>query len=126
MRDLALDPATGDLAISGGRIRLTAPGAESVSQKLRVRLRLFKGEWHLDASVGVPYYTDVLGRHPLSAVEALLRRAIVTCPGVKALESFVLTLNADRSASLTFTVRAVGENDPVTIEDFRVGTPGGR
>lgn len=126
MRDLALDPATGDLAILGGRLRLTEPGAESVAQKLRVRLRLFKGEWHLDASVGVPYYTDVLGRHSTAAVEALLRRAIVTCPGVKALESFTFVASPDRTATVTFTVRAVGEDEPVTIDDFRIGTPGGR
>lgn len=124
MRDLALDPATGDLDLTGRRLRLTEPGAESVAQKLRVRLRLFKGEWHLDTSVGVPYYTDVLGRQSQTAVEALLRRVIVTCPGVLSLESFVLTVNADRTATLTFAVRAVGAEEPVTIEDFRVGVPG--
>ena len=124
MRDLALDPATGDLAISGGRLRLTELGAESVAQKLRVRLRLFRGEWFMDTSVGVPYYTDVLGRHPLSAVEALLRQAIVTCPGVKTLESFTFAVNPDRTATLTFGVRAVDAGELVTIEDFRVGVPG--
>lgn len=124
MRDLALDPATGDLAISGGRLRLTEPGAESVAQKLRVRLRLFRGEWFMDTSVGVPYYTDVLGRHPLSAVEALLRQAIVTCPGVLGLDSFVFAVGADRVATLTFTVRAVDAAEPVTVADFRVGGAG--
>lgn len=101
-------------------LRLTEPGAESVGQKLRLRLGLRKGEWFLDTRVGVPWYTDILGRQPPRAREAVLRRVIVTSPGVRALESFALTVNADRSARLSFSVRATS-GETITVQDFIAG-----
>lgn len=121
MRDLALDPATGDLLIESRALRLTVDGAEAVAQKLRVRLRLFQGEYVLDTRVGVPWYTDILGRHSRATVEAILRRVIATCPGVDALESFTLAINSARVASISFKVRANGE--PITVENFILDVP---
>lgn len=121
MRDLCLNPATGDLLIESRALRLTVDGAEAVAQKLRVRLRLFQGEYPLDTRVGVPWYTDILGRHPRATVEAILRRVIATCPGVDALESFTLSISAQRVASITFKVRAKGE--PIIVENFILDVP---
>lgn len=118
MRDLALD-SSGDLDLSARALRLTAPGAESVGQKLRVRLGLTRGDWFLDRRVGVPYYTDVMGKQPAGAAEALLRRVIATCPGVAALLSFAFARGADRRATVTFSARAT-TGEVVTVEDFIV------
>ena len=120
MRDLALDPVTGDLVLTAGRLRLTEPGPESVAQRLRLRLKLWRGEWFDDQTVGIPYLTLVFGKVPQSQVEALLRAAILSCPGVATLLSFVLTVSPERVASLTFSVRAV-DGGVVDINDFSVG-----
>lgn len=119
MRDLALN-TSGDLDLASRGLRLTARGAEALAQKLRVRLRISQGEWFLDTRVGVPYYTDVMGKQPKGAVEALLRRVIATCPGVAAVERFSFAVNAStRRATLSFTARSA-DGDAVTIEDFIV------
>lgn len=114
---------TGDLVISARGLRLTTTGAEALAQKLRVRLSMFKGEWFLDTRVGVPYYTDVFGQRSHSAVEALLRRVILTCPGVSSLERFALTEVSARAMALTFSARATS-GEIVQILDFIVSISG--
>lgn len=116
MRDLVLN-TSGDLDLVSRRLRLTTRGEEALAQKLRVRLSLAQGDWFMDQRVGVPYYTDIMGKQPTGAAEALLRRVIMTCPGVAALEAFSLTRGADRRARLSFAVRSV-TGDIVTIDDF--------
>lgn len=120
MRDLKLDPVTRDLDLSGGLLKLTAKGAESVRQRLTGRLSLRKGEWFLDQSIGIPY-DDVLGKiKSLPAIESMFRKAITTCPGVALLTSFSLTVNANREASLTFEAVAT-DGTPISLEDFVAG-----
>lgn len=116
VRDLVLN-TSGDLDLVSRRLRLTTRGEEALAQKLRVRLGLAQGDWFMDQRVGVPYYTDIMGKQPTGAAEALLRRVIMTCPGVAALEAFSLTRGADRRARLSFAVRSV-TGDIVTIDDF--------
>ena len=119
MRSLALDPVTGDLVLTAGRLGLVS-GADVVAQRLRNRLRLWRGEWFIDRTVGIPYLTQVFGKVPQSQVEALLRAAILSCPGVATLLSFVLTVSPERVASLTFSVRT-SEGGTTTLSDFTVG-----
>lgn len=120
MRDVALDPATGDLLLEGGAARLTAPGAESVAQRLRLRLALWRGEYPLDEGVGIPY-AQLLGRKgdAPATLEARLREAAATCPGVTALTSFQLAIAPDRTATVSLTATA-SDGQPVVLDDFRV------
>lgn len=119
VRDLALDPATGDLAITAGRAALTS-GADAVAQRLRLRLALWRGEYVLDQGVGIPYH-DRLGRKGTAPalLEADLRAAAASCPGVDALESFVMTVDAERHATVTLRARAT-TGEPVSLDAFRV------
>lgn len=127
MRDLALDATTGDLALARGtdgfRRATLVQGAAAVPQKLRLRLSLVQGEYVLDAGVGIPYFGQVFAKAAGRRVaEALFRRAITTAPGVRSLESFRLVVTAQRRASLTFSVRAVGSDTPITVTDFVAGS----
>lgn len=123
MRSLALDPITGDLALTsvgGGQRLALVEGADAVAQRLRARLRLWRGEWFLDGSIGIPFL-QILGlKNTRTFAEATLRRAITTCPGVAGLDSFTLTVGADRAMTVAFRARAT---DGTAIEDngFRVG-----
>mgnify|MGYP000879999910 FL=1 len=120
MRSLALDPVTGDLAVSGGRLALVS-GVEAVRQRLKTRLSLWRGEWVLDRTVGVPYLTQVLGKIPRSTVEAVLRSVITTCPGVARLDTFALTVDeASREARLTVSVTTT-DGGSTGLADFAVG-----
>ncbi len=118
MRALALDPTTGDLLTAGGLSLVE--GAAAVAQRLRGRLGLGKGEWFADTSLGVPWVQQIVGQRGSERVaETILRAAIATCPGVAALESFTLTLNATtRHATVTFRARTTdGATLAVTAGD---------
>lgn len=123
MRDIALDPSTGDLAWTRGadglrRLSLTA-GADAVRQKVLLRLGLAQGEYVLDARRGMPYFQQLFVKATGRRVaESVFRRAITTCPGVARLDAFRLAVGADRVARLTFTVTPVDDTEAVTITDF--------
>lgn len=122
MRDIFLDPDTGDLSIVSGKIRLTTPGVEASAQRLRVRLRLFRGEYVLDRRVGMPY-ADFLGKKGvLRRYDEMLRSAVRTCPGVASLNTFLLTLDADRLATVTLSASAL-DGQPIDLAGFIVGSP---
>ena len=120
MRTLALDPVTGDLAITAGRPSIVS-GSAAVAQRLRMRLGLWQGEWSLDTAIGFPWRRiyGVPGTERLA--ETLLRQAITSCPGVKTLDRFTFTLNrSTRRASLTFAVTTI-TGEPAVVADFAPG-----
>lgn len=117
MRTLALDPITGDLVRSAGRPVIVS-GSNAVAQRLRVRLRLWQGEWILDANVGFPWLSVLGQKGTERLLEVLLRRAITTCPGVRSLDRFALSVDPrTRVATCTFTATTI-TGEPVTIADF--------
>lgn len=104
------NPNVGDLYLENGTIRLTDGLAEEVSQTLRVSLLLFKGEWFLDETQGVPYWQSILGvKTPLSIVQQIFRNAILAVPGVKTINSFTFRTLADRTVSLDFACTLVDD-----------------
>jgi hypothetical protein len=107
VRDLALD-SDGDLELSAGRARLTTEeDGESVAQRLRVRLRLWRGDYALDTRVGIPFrrWLGSKGEASVTLAETVLRRAVATCPGVGRVDSFAFALDrATRIASVDFAV----------------------
>ena len=107
MRDLALD-AAGDLARTNGAARLTEPASgEAVQQRLRVRLRLWRGDYVLDRRIGIPFrrWLGEKGAAPVALAESVLRRAVATCPGVARVDAFAFAVDpATRVASVDFEV----------------------
>lgn len=125
MPDVYIDPATGDIALIGGSMRLTTPGVEEVRQRLAARLALYLGEWALDITAGVPYREQVLIRGvDLIGVRAILAQQITSCPGVVRLESLDLVLNAaTRELALSFRALVAPPSVDVVPEsvDFEAG-----
>lgn len=118
MRTLALDPTTGDLALTAGRLTLVE-GVEAIAQRLDGRLSLWAGSWFADLALGVPY-RDFMGQKGAAALaEASIRDAILTCPGVLALESFSFALSPERRATVSFRARVDG--DVIERADVVVG-----
>jgi hypothetical protein len=104
MADLALDTLTGDLDITGDELHVI-DGDDAIIQHLAIRLRLFRGEWFLDETIGMPYYERVLVKNPdLVAVRSAFRQAIITTPGIASLDKFSLALDsATRKLTVEFT-----------------------
>ena len=120
MRSLALDATTGDLLLTAGRLTLVE-GAEAVAQRLRGRLTLWAGEWFADTSLGVPFLSFLGVKGAAALAESTRRRAITTCPGVAALETFTMTVDGGaRSAVIAFRARTT-DGDVIEDGGFRVG-----
>lgn len=102
MRDIALDPETGDIKIP---LQLVE-GAECLAQQLRIRFRFLKGDWFLNLEEGIPYLEDILGKKTeVEQVSALFRLVVETTPGVDSVQFLNATLDpSTRELSVSFSV----------------------
>ena len=114
MRDLKLNNSDIDLSTYGLQL---IENEDFITQKLRIALRLFYGEWFLDITQGVTYYEDILVKNPDGArIEAVLKSTILGVIGVNELLSFDMTLSADRTLTVTFSVNTdVGELNLIEV-----------
>lgn len=83
-------------------------GGEEVKQAVLHALKTFRGEWFLDVTLGVPWFQEILVKNPATA-EALLKREILSVPGVLSLDSFVL--RSDPATRRTNVVFKFGASD---------------
>ena len=79
----------GDIVTSGEHF---AKGKEATRQSVIRRLRLFLGEFFLDATDGTPWFQNILGKTDQDFAEAALKRRIITTPGVVGISSFSLAI----------------------------------
>ncbi len=110
MTDLALDPTSGDLLLTGThQVRLTNSFEEEATQRLRMRLRRFLGEWILDARLGVPYRRDVFVKNPdMQVIKSVFIAELVKDFAVDTVVEMNLAFDsATRNVSGTFTVALV-------------------
>ncbi len=104
-RDLAIDPITHDLVLTGGDLDMVADGA-AIRQEADIRLQFMLGEWFMDTEAGVPYFQNILVKSPnLAAIETILTDEILSVSGIDSVLDF--TLNFNRSTrKLAVTWRA--------------------
>jgi hypothetical protein len=90
MNTLYLDPQTWDLALdASGNIAL-AGEPYSLAQDACSAIRTFLGEVYYDTTLGVPYWTQIIGHLPtLQYVKAQLAAAAETVPGVTSAQVFI-------------------------------------
>lgn len=101
-KDLAWDFARADLA----RPLRLVEGVDAILQNAWARLGFFLGEWFLDLREGVPYYERILIHHPDQRIcESILRRAVLTTPGVSSVAEISSTW--DRSTRVFEITRFV-------------------
>jgi hypothetical protein len=111
-RDLAIDPVTGDLEIP---VRLLS-GADSVLQRVWIRLRWFLGEWFLDQRLGVPWRERILIKGvDVRDVKQILARVVEQTPGVASVVDFDCTIDR-RTRRLTIPKMTIVLDDGSTIQ----------
>jgi hypothetical protein len=100
------DPVTNDVHFSSLKI---AKGDDAIAQKLRQRLRFFKGEWFLDTRLGVPYLREAGGivfgvKGPnVPAINAVFRQVILSVPQITKIQSLTFTVDTKaRKGTLDF------------------------
>ena len=103
---LKLDATTHDLTLDAdGRIARLPVGAESIAQRIKVRLKTHTREWAWDQTMGVDYRGEVLIKGPdLRIVRALIAEEITKVDGVRSIKSIDLAPNYV-TRMLTVTVR---------------------
>ena len=120
--DFPLDPVTGDLVITNGRLIATT-GLTAVVQGVRRRIQMIAGEWYLDLDYGVRWF-ERSGVPAASAIfgqkfdqakcDLELRRAILATPGVTSVIKMDISYSSTtRALSVAWQARCVFGDTPV-------------
>lgn len=106
MSDIKLDTSTHDAIIENGDLVLTT-GKEAHAQRIKQRILLIFGEWFLDRSRGIPYFTQVLVKNPNPVlVDAVFKNEVISDPSVLELQEFEIDIdNATREMNLKWKAR---------------------
>lgn len=87
---LYLSPDTWDLAVDASGSIAVCSDPYALAQNAATAIRTFSGEVFYDTTIGVPYWTDILGHFPsLAVVKADLVAAAETVPGVASAQVFI-------------------------------------
>lgn len=118
--DLLLDTNQHDLVFINGGCPVTQLLVDVVTQRLKITLYTFLGEWFLDTTIGVPYFQQIFGKIRTKAtVDLIFQRIISDDPDVIEILSFESSLSSgDRGYSMTFQVRVIDNTAslPITID----------
>ena len=114
------NPIVGDLQLQNGTVRFTSTLREEVAQQLYTRFNFFLGEWFLDPTQGFPWFQSVLGvKTPIGIVQQLLRRVIISCPGVASLQGFSMSNDTiHRTATVKFNC-LLADGTVLTSDSFQ-------
>lgn len=117
--DLLLDPNTNDMVFINGGCPVTQLLVDVVTQRLKITLYTFLGEWFLDRSVGVPYIQQVFGKvRSKQTVDLIFQQIIAADPDVIEILAFESELaSSTRGYSMVFSVRVIDNTEslPITV-----------
>lgn len=97
----------GDIVTSG---RHFVSGKIETQQACICRLRLFLGEYFLDATDGTPWFQSILGKASRDIAEANIKQRILSTRGVVAINTFDMT-NDPKKRLLTITMSLTDINN---------------
>ena len=98
----------GDWLVTNNQLQ-TVTGADEIAQKIKNRLRAFRGEWFLDVRVGMPWFEKILKKNPNPAeVETIITEEIVNTDGVLNVRDIELSLdNLTRKLRVDFSAEVI-------------------
>ncbi|RQZ78853.1 hypothetical protein DF056_20895 [Burkholderia cepacia] len=114
MRYRKLD-ADDDYVFGGSANDFLVNTPEAVGQAVLTRLRLHRGEWFLDTTVGMPWETDVVGKYTTGTADAAIRACILGTTGVVEITAYASSRDSDTRA-LTVTATITTLYGTTTIE----------
>jgi hypothetical protein len=114
--------ASGDFSFGQGSANYLVDSRETVAQEVLTTLLLFQGEWFLDITAGVPWFTQVAGVGTIPIYDSIIKEAILNVQGVTAIAKYSSSMNrATRVLTVAATVNTqfgitqVQVNLPITI-----------
>lgn len=116
--DILLDEETGDIPYDNANTpQVTQDLNTDLSQRLRIKLQTYLGEWFLNNEKGVPYFETVFRKGVQKPViDLIFQQQIIEEPDVLEITSFTSTLDATRKYSLSFRVKTYeGFTDIITV-----------
>lgn len=108
--DIMLDNK-GDLLFKDNDILL----ADSVAQKIKIRLLWFEKEWRWNREQGLPYFEDILIKdYDVNHIESIIRQCIFEIEEVTEVKDVKLTVNRQTRVA---TIKFVAVCDLETIRE---------
>jgi|JI10StandDraft_1071094.scaffolds.fasta_scaffold310486_2 hypothetical protein len=105
-----------DLSIEQGDFVLCPTDSDALAQTISTRLKILAGEWFLDESLGIPYFTGIFGQ---KRNERFIRQVVLpeiqTIPGISSINDFQIE-EFGRTLRLSFTAIADG-GFPIQIKE---------
>lgn len=95
---------------------------QTVAQAIFTRLLLYQGEWFLDTTTGMPWYTQVVGNNTTSLYDTAIKTLIVETPGVAQLIAYNSVLDrVKRHLTVNASVLTIFSNNPIPISATLTG-----
>jgi len=94
-----------DFAYGQGSSNYLVDSVEAVAQEVLTTLLVFQGEWFLDTTAGVPWFTQVAGVGTIPLYDQVIKQAIEGVQGVTGIVSYSSSLNrATRALTVSATI----------------------
>lgn len=106
MRYRALD-ADGDYTFGQGAQNFLVNSPACVGQAVLTRLKLMRGEWFLDQSVGMPYSTEVFVEGGRLTADQAARAVILGTQGVSSIENYSSSFTANRAWIVSAVINTI-------------------
>jgi len=114
MRYRALD-ADLDYSFGQGASNFLANSPACVGQAVLTRLKLMRGEWFLDQTVGMPYSTEVFVEGGRQTADQATRAVILGTQGVSSIESYSSSFTANRAWVVSAVINTIYGALPFTV-----------
>lgn len=89
MTDFKLDETTGDLVVVAGELVRLTDVADVITQRVRIRLRMWAGEWYRDRTAYMRYLERILKKGAgVQDVVGEVRGVVESIPGVSRMTAF--------------------------------------
>lgn len=118
MKTLLLDLTNWDILLDAAGNLAVADGPYATAQDVASAIKTFLGEVWFDTSIGVPFFTQILGKTPpIQVFQAYMEAAAETVPGVDA-NSAKCTIQTfqDRTVTGQVTFTSNGQALSVSIQ----------
>lgn len=116
MNTLTLDKNTWDLVVDAkNNIGVSTDGI-AIAQDVASAVKLFQGELWYNTSLGIPYFTQILGKgYSLPLVQQQIAEAALTVPGVVKSKAVISSFTNRLVAGAVFVIDTVGQTLNVTF-----------